>query len=64
MATTIKLTAHTHTGGTVTISAPASEYHPKTGAPIVELKQMSDEQWNALAKKLHNEKAHYSPTAK
>lgn len=54
---TIELKAQTLTGRMVTITATATEYHPKTGAPIVNLPQMDDEQWQELAKKLNNKKA-------
>ena len=54
---TIELKAQTLTGLVVTITATVIAYHPKTGAPIVNLPQMDDEQWQKFAKKLNKEKA-------
>lgn len=53
----IELKAQTLTGRVVTITATVIAYHPRTGAPIVNLRQMDDEQWQELAKKLNKEKA-------
>ena len=54
---TITLTAQTLTGEAVAITATTTAIHKETGVPIVDLPQMDDAQWEALAKKLNKEKA-------
>lgn len=50
---TIELTGtHAMTGEAVTITAPVTGYHRQANAPIIELRQITDDEWQRLAQKL------------
>ena len=40
------------TGESMTITVPVTGYHRQIQVPIIELNQISDDEWQALAKKL------------
>lgn len=50
-----RINAQTLAGKKVTITAPVEGYHEKLHAPILGLKMMTDEQWEALARKQRKE---------
>lgn len=48
---TFEIKIHTLKGKEVFITAPIVGFHQKTGAPVLDIPQMDDAQWNELAER-------------